>query len=56
MPAAGRALKALGGGAVEVVEGEMPELPKHRLVVIEKHGPSPASFPRDPTSRRRRPL
>jgi 16S rRNA (guanine527-N7)-methyltransferase len=54
--AAERAITALGGGGVEIVEGPLPDLPGHRLVVITKRGPTPGSFPREPAVRRRRPL
>lgn len=50
-----RAMAALGGGSVEVHEVAVPGLDHHRLIVATAHGAAPASFPRDPGTRKRRP-
>lgn len=50
---AARAVGELGGGPPDVEAVAVPGLLDHRLVVIEKIGPTPALFPRDPTTRRR---
>lgn len=55
LPAARRAVAALGGGTVEVVEIAAPGLDGHRLVVATRTGRVPAAFPRDPAVRRRHP-
>jgi 16S rRNA (guanine527-N7)-methyltransferase len=50
-----RAIDALGGGSVEVHEVAVPGLDDHRLIVATAHGTAPATFPRDPGTRKRRP-
>ena len=53
--AARRAVRALGGGELEVTSVDDPELAGHVLVVVTKRGPTPPEFPRDPGLRKRRP-
>jgi 16S rRNA (guanine527-N7)-methyltransferase len=53
---ADRALRRLGGRVVAVETVAVPGLEDHVLVVIEKSGPTPAEYPRDPAARRRHPL
>jgi 16S rRNA (guanine527-N7)-methyltransferase len=55
LAAAGRAVAALGGGAVELRSVAAPALPGHCLVVIRKAGSTPDRFPRAPAQRRRTP-
>lgn len=55
LAAARRALAALGGGRVRVVEVAVPALAGHRLVVVTREGDVPDGFPREPGTRRRRP-
>ena len=55
LAAAGRAIDALGGGSVEVRPVEIPGLDDHRLIVVSSHGHVPATYPRDPATRKRRP-
>ncbi|HEY7590754.1 MAG TPA: 16S rRNA (guanine(527)-N(7))-methyltransferase RsmG [Candidatus Limnocylindrales bacterium] len=43
----------VGGGRFDVVEAGVPELAGHRLVVVEKLGPTGHAWPRDPAARRR---
>ncbi len=50
-----RAITALGGGRVDVVDVRVDGLIGHRLVVIERTGTVPAEYPRDPAARKRRP-
>jgi 16S rRNA (guanine527-N7)-methyltransferase len=50
-----RAIDALGGGSVEVHEVGVPGLDDHRLIVATARGAAPATFPRDPGTRKRRP-
>jgi 16S rRNA (guanine527-N7)-methyltransferase len=51
-----RAVEALGGGAIEVVDVDLDGLAGHRLVVVTRGDrPVPATYPRDPAVRRRRP-
>ena len=50
-----RAIRALGGGTVEVRPVAVPGLLEHRLVIITSAGDVPADYPRDPAARRRRP-
>jgi 16S rRNA (guanine527-N7)-methyltransferase len=50
-----RAIDALGGGSIEVHEVAVPGLDGHRLIVATAHGTAPATFPRDPGTRKRRP-
>ncbi len=49
------AAEALGGGRIEVHEAAVAILPGHCLVVVDKLGPTPRGWPRDPAARRRRP-
>jgi 16S rRNA (guanine527-N7)-methyltransferase len=53
---ADRALRRLGGRVVAVETVAVPGLEDHVLAVIEKTGPTPAEYPRDPAARRRHPL
>jgi 16S rRNA (guanine527-N7)-methyltransferase len=53
--AATRAVAALGGGSVTTHDVVVPGLERHRLVVVEKAGSTPATFPREPGRRRARP-
>jgi 16S rRNA (guanine527-N7)-methyltransferase len=46
-------IAALGGGRPRVEPVAVPGLLDHVLVVIEKVGPTPAGYPRDPATRRR---
>jgi 16S rRNA (guanine527-N7)-methyltransferase len=55
LAAARRAIDALGGGRLEVRQVQAPGLEGHRLVVATTAGRVPASYPRDPGSRKRRP-
>ena len=57
LAAARRAIDALGGGSLHVVDIPLRELGEHRLVVIERssRGTVPAVYPRDPAARKRRP-
>lgn len=55
LASAGRALNAIGGGDVQVVDTSRAGLAGHRLVIVTKGGPTPAGYPRDPADRRRRP-
>lgn len=50
------ALEALGAGPVEVVDGRVPGLEAHRLVIVPRSGRIDARYPRDPAERKRRPL
>ena len=50
-----RAIDALGGGSLEVHEVAVPGLDGHRLIVATAHRAAPATFPRDPGTRKRRP-
>ena len=50
-----RAIRALGGGTVEVRPVVVPGLIDHRLVIITSAGDAPADYPRDPAARQRRP-
>ena len=51
-----RAVAALGGGEIRVVAVDVAGLPGHSLVVATRTGRVPDGFPRDPATRRRRPL
>ncbi|MEO5885030.1 MAG: 16S rRNA (guanine(527)-N(7))-methyltransferase RsmG [Candidatus Limnocylindrales bacterium] len=56
--AAGRAVDALGGGTIEVLDvarGALPALAGHCLVVATRTGRVPDGYPRDPAIRKRRP-
>ena len=55
LAAADRAIAALGGGTLEVHEVAVPGLDGHKLVIATAHGRSPAAYPRDPATRKRRP-
>jgi len=54
MPAAQRAVEALGGGRFDAVEVAVAGLEGHRLVIVTKTGATPREYPRDPAERRRR--
>jgi 16S rRNA G527 N7-methylase RsmG len=51
-----RAVATLGGGEMRVVAVDLAGLPGHSLVVATRIGQVPDGFPRDPATRRRRPL
>lgn len=51
---AGSIIRATGGGRPEVVVVEAAGLPGHRLVMVSKERPTPASYPRPTGVRRRR--
>ena len=51
---AGSIIRATGGGRPEVVVVEAAGLPGHRLVMVPKERPTPASYPRPTGVRRRR--
>ena len=51
-----RAVRQLGGRVVACEAVAVPGLEDHVLAVVEKVGPTPPEFPRDPAARRRRPL
>lgn len=51
---AGSIIRATGGGRPEVVHIDTPSLPGHRLVIVSKERPTPASYPRPAGVRRRR--
>jgi 16S rRNA (guanine527-N7)-methyltransferase len=53
--AARRAVPALGGGRLDVLDAGVAELGGHVLVVVDKTGATDPRFPRDPAERRRRP-
>jgi 16S rRNA (guanine527-N7)-methyltransferase len=53
---ASRAIETLGGGTPRLHPVAVDGLTDHVLVTIEKHRPAPAGFPRDPATRRHRPL
>jgi 16S rRNA (guanine527-N7)-methyltransferase len=53
--AASRAIDALGGGSLAVHDVAVEGSTGHRLVVATRTGRVPATFPRDPGIRRRRP-
>ena len=55
LAAAQHAIRALGGGTLEVRPVTVPGLLDHRLVIITSSGDAPADYPRDPTARKRRP-
>ncbi len=52
----GRAVERLGGRVSACEAVAVSGLEDHCLVVVEKTGPTPPQYPRDPTARRRRPL
>ncbi len=51
---AGSIIRATGGGRPEVVSIDASFLPGHRLVVVPKERPTPASYPRPAGTRKRR--
>ncbi|MEA2026272.1 MAG: RsmG family class I SAM-dependent methyltransferase, partial [Chloroflexota bacterium] len=51
---AGSIIRATGGGRPEVVSIDASFLPGHRLVVVPKERPTPASYPRPAATRKRR--
>ena len=53
--AAGRALRALGGGALEVHPAGVATLAGHVLVAARRRGRVPDAYPRDPARRKRHP-
>jgi 16S rRNA (guanine527-N7)-methyltransferase len=53
--AAERAMRAGGGGTLEMIAVDEPSLPGHALAVITRGGPVPDTWPRDPAVRKRRP-
>jgi 16S rRNA (guanine527-N7)-methyltransferase len=53
--AAERAIRALGGGRLDVERVPVPELEDHRLIVVTSAGRVPDAYPRDPAARKRRP-
>jgi len=55
LAAAQRAIRALGGGNLEVRPVVVPGLLDHSLVIICSAGDVPADYPRDPAARQRRP-
>jgi 16S rRNA (guanine527-N7)-methyltransferase len=50
-----RAVAAIGGGSIESHATPVRGLEGHEVVVVTKHGATPATYPRDPAARRRRP-
>jgi len=50
-----RAVAALGGGELDVLDVDVEGLEDHRLVIATSTGRVPATYPRDPAARRRRP-
>lgn len=50
-----RAADALGGGTISLEPVTLPALMGHVLVVVQKGGPTPDGYPRDPATRSRRP-
>ena len=55
LAAAEHAIDALGGGTIEVRDTSVAGLDGHRLVIVTRLGEVPATYPRDPGTRRRRP-
>jgi 16S rRNA (guanine527-N7)-methyltransferase len=53
--AAERAADALGGGRPRIEQVRLSGLEDHVLVCVDKRGPTPTGWPRDPATRRRRP-
>ncbi len=53
--AAAIAVRALGGGSIEIHEVDAPGLPGHRLLVATREGRVADTYPRDPAARKRRP-
>jgi 16S rRNA (guanine527-N7)-methyltransferase len=55
LEAAESALDSLGGGPPQVIPIALAGLEDHILVVVEKVGPTPVGYPREPALRRRQP-
>ncbi len=55
LAAAERAMRAMGGGDLDVHPVPVPGLEDHRLVVATTTGRVPSTHPRDPATRKRRP-
>jgi 16S rRNA (guanine527-N7)-methyltransferase len=55
LAAARRAIDALGGGTLEVLDVAVEGLLGHRLVIARRTGRVSDAYPRDPAARRRRP-
>jgi 16S rRNA (guanine527-N7)-methyltransferase len=55
LAAGARAAAALGGSVPVLYPTTVPGLTDHVLVVVEKWGPTPGDYPRDPAVRKRRP-
>jgi 16S rRNA (guanine527-N7)-methyltransferase len=55
LAAADRAMRALGGGRLDVLPVRVHGLEDHRLVVATSAGRVPDGYPRDPATRKRRP-
>jgi 16S rRNA (guanine527-N7)-methyltransferase len=55
LAAAERAAETLGGGRPRIGPVRLSGLEDHVLVSVEKRGPTPTGWPRDPAIRRRRP-
>jgi len=53
--AAERAIHALGGGGMRVIDVAIDGLEGHRIVIATRTGSVPDLYPRDPAARRRRP-
>ena len=53
--AARSAARALGGGTVEVLDVDLPDLAGHCLLLMTRTGVVPDAYPRDPATRKRRP-
>jgi 16S rRNA (guanine527-N7)-methyltransferase len=53
LAAARRAARTLGRGTIRIHEVGLDGLAGHRLVVVEKRGPTPPGYPRDPGRRAR---
>lgn len=50
-----RAMSALGGGRLEILDPGLAALSGHRLVLAARTGSVPVGYPRDPAARKRRP-
>jgi len=55
LASAERAVKALGGGTIEVRSVGVAGLETHRLVIASTLAAAPPEYPRDPATRKRRP-
>jgi 16S rRNA (guanine527-N7)-methyltransferase len=53
LASARRAARALGRGVIRSEDVSVPGLDGHRLVLVDKRGPTPAGYPRDPARRAR---